>query len=398
MSASTVATPADRLEERALLRASATSFVGRESPPSRSRALRGKAPGFDLRFWAALAQQGWTGLLAPESVGGYGQGFAEMAEVVSALAEQAAPEPLTPVTVFAGRLLAGCGDQGMAAGLLEQTASGQLLPAVAWQEDPTGSASFDSQGHPSEPAAVCARSASGLRLNGRKLHVRPGAGANAYIVTASSSEGLALVWLPAEAVGSKRLLQRLADGTFAARLDLDNVVVPDSHLLASGDRARAAFAAAHDEALIMTGVELLAGGRRMLAMTLDYLRTRKQFGRPIGSYQALQHRAVDLFIQQELSSAVLAHALTELDRGIAGTERAQLAARVKARCSEAALTIAREAVQMHGAIGVTDEHDLGLYLQRTLVLSAWLGNAAQQRRRFAALSRRDAAGAKDSAR
>jgi alkylation response protein AidB-like acyl-CoA dehydrogenase len=148
----------------------------------------------------------------------------------------------------------------------------------------------------------------------------------------------------------------------------------------------------------MTGVELLAGGRRMLAMTLDYLRTRKQFGRPIGSYQALQHRAVDLFIQQELSSAVLAHALTELDRGIAGTERAQLAARVKARCSEAALTIAREAVQMHGAIGVTDEHDLGLYLQRTLVLSAWLGNAAQQRRRFAALSRRDAAGAKDSAR
>jgi alkylation response protein AidB-like acyl-CoA dehydrogenase len=392
MSASTVATPADRLEERALLRASATSFVGRESPPSRSRALRGKAPGFDLRFWAALAQQGWTGLLAPESVGGYVQGFAEMAEVVSAL------EPLTPVTVFAGRLLAGCGDQGMAAGLLEQTASGQLLPAVAWQEDPTGSASFDSQGHPSEPAAVCARSASGLRLNGRKLHVRPGAGAHAYIVTASSSEGLALVWLPAEAVGSKRLLQRLADGTFAARLDLDNVVVPDSHLLASGDRARAAFAAAHDEALIMTGVELLAGGRRMLAMTLDYLRTRKQFGRPIGSYQALQHRAVDLFIQQELSSAVLAHALTELDRGIAGTERAQLAARVKARCSEAALTIAREAVQMHGAIGVTDEHDLGLYLQRTLVLSAWLGNAAQQRRRFAALSRRDAAGAKDSAR
>ena len=142
MSASTVATPADRLEERALLRASATSFVGRESPPSRSRALRGKAPGFDLRFWAALAQQGWTGLLAPESVGGYGQGFAEMAEVVSALAEQAAPEPLTPVTVFAGRLLAGCGDQGMAAGLLEQTASGQLLPAVAWQEDPTGRDAF----------------------------------------------------------------------------------------------------------------------------------------------------------------------------------------------------------------------------------------------------------------
>ena len=398
MTASTVAPPADRLEERALLRASAAAFVGKESPPSRSRALRGKAPGFDLRFWAALAQQGWTGLLAPESAGGYGQGFAEMAEVVSALSEQAAPEPLTPVIVFAGRLLAGCGDRGMAARLLEQTASGQLLPAVAWQEDATGAASFDRQGHPSEPATVCAHGGSGLRLSGRKLHVRPGAGASGYIVTASSSEGLALVWMPAEAVGSKRQLQRQADGTFAARLDLDNMVVPAGHLLASGERARAAFAAAYDEALVVVGVELLACARRMLDMTLDYLRTRKQFGKPIGSFQALQHRAVDLLIQRELGSALLAHALAELDRGMAGADRALLAARVKARCAEAALTIAREAVQMHGAIGVTDEHDLGLYLQRALVLSAWLGNSAQQRRRFAALAGRNALGPEVTAR
>ena len=96
MTAATLASPADRVEERALLRASASAFVGKESPASRSRALRGKAPGFDLRFWAALAQQGWTGLLAPESAGGYGQGLTEMAEVVSALSAQAAPEPVTP--------------------------------------------------------------------------------------------------------------------------------------------------------------------------------------------------------------------------------------------------------------------------------------------------------------
>jgi len=402
MTAATLASPADRVEERALLRASASAFVGKESPASRSRALRGKAPGFDLRFWAALAQQGWTGLLAPESAGGYGQGLTEMAEVVSALSAQAAPEPVTPVIVFAGRLLAGCGDCAMALQLLEQTASGQLLPAVAWQEDAAGATSFDHQGHPAEPATVCARSASALQLSGRKLHVRPGAGASGYIVTASSSEGLALVWLPAEAVRSGSELQRQADGSFAARLELDNVVLPASHLLASGERARAAFAAACDEALVMAGVELLACARRMLDMSLDYLRTRKQFGKPIGSYQALQHRAVDLLVQRELSSALLEHALAELDRGITGDERAQLAARVKARCSEAALTIGREAVQMHGAIGVTDEHDLGLYLQRALVLSAWLGNAAQQRRRYAALTRhpRDggSAGAEGTAR
>src|SRR5574343_880055 len=115
MTAATLASPADRVEERALLRASASAFVGKDSPASRSRALRGKAPGFDLRFWAALAQQGWTGLLAPESAGGYGQGLTKMAELVSALSAQAAPEPVTPVIVFAGRLLARCGEGGLAA-------------------------------------------------------------------------------------------------------------------------------------------------------------------------------------------------------------------------------------------------------------------------------------------
>jgi alkylation response protein AidB-like acyl-CoA dehydrogenase len=388
---------AAQTEQRVMLRASAEAFVGRQSPPSRARALRGQAPGFDPRFWAALAEQGWTGLLAPESASGFGQGLAEMAEVVLALSAQVAPEPVTPVVVFAGRLLAGCAEHGLAAQLLEQTASGRLLPAVAWQEDACGSASFDCWGRPSEPAAVCAQAADGLRLSGRKLHVRPGAGASGYIVTASSSDGLALVWLPAEAVASGLGLQRLADGTFAARIDLDGLALPASHLLAKGDRARAAFDAALDAALVMTGAELLACGRRMLDMTLDYLRTRKQFGKPIGSYQALQHRAVDLLVQRELSSALLEHALAELDRGITGDERARLAARVKARCSEAALTIAREAVQMHGAIGFTDEHDLGLYLQRVLVLSAWLGNASQQRRRYAALTRREGAGAEGTA-
>jgi len=131
----------------------------------------------------------------------------------------------------------------------------------------------------------------------------------------------------------------------------------------------------------------------MLDMTLEYLRTRKQFGKAIGSYQGLQHRAVDMHIQQELCAAVVAEGLAALDAGVAGDERAQLAARVKARCSDAALAVARESVQLHGAVGFTDEYDLGLYLQRALVLSAWLGNGAVQRRRHALLTRRAGAAA-----
>jgi alkylation response protein AidB-like acyl-CoA dehydrogenase len=196
------------------------------------------------------------------------------------------------------------------------------------------------------------------------------------------------VWVPTGVPGVSSTMQRQADGTFAGQLDMKDVKLPASHLLAVGEAARAAFWAAQDEALVMASVELLACARRMMAMTLDYLRTRKQFGKAIGSFQGLQHRAVDLLIQQELAGALVQHAIAEFDRGIDGTERARLAARGKARCSDAALVTAREAVQMHGAIGVTDEHNLGLYLQRVLVMSAWLGNGSQQRRRFAALSTR----------
>lgn len=377
----------DRLQQLDMLRSSALGFAAKESPTSRARLLRSKAPGFDLRFWNALAEQGWTGLLVPESAGGYGQGFAEMGEVVAALAAQVAPEPVTPVLVFAGRLLQACAGNETARILLSELAEGRALPAVAWQEDTPGTAGFDACGRLAEPATVCVRNGQTLTLRGGKRHVRPGAAASGYIVSASSAEGLVLVWVPAQSAGLTKTSGRLADGTYAARLGFDNVELPTSHLLAAGASAETALTGVYDEALVLTGVELLAVSRRMLAMTLDYLRTRKQFGKLIGSFQSLQHRAVDMLIQQELSSAVVAQAIAELDRGCSGSERALLAARVKSRCSEAALLIARESVQLHGAIGVTDDYDLGLYLQRALVLSAWLGNAGVQRRRFAAMSR-----------
>ena len=132
--------------------------------------------------------------------------------------------------------------------------------------------------------------------------------------------------------------------------------------------------------------ELLALTRRMLSMTTDYLCTRQQFGKPIGSFQVLQHMAVDLLIQQELSDALVEHALQQFDGGLAGDERSALASRCKARCADAAQNAARQCVQLHGAIGYTDEYDLGLFVQRAHVLAAWLGNPLMHRRRYAALA------------
>jgi len=218
--------------------------------------------------------------------------------------------------------------------------------------------------------------------------VRPGAGADGFIVSAHGAQGLALVWVPADAAGLSLHSRPLADGSQAAEVELANVRVPAQNLLAEGPAAVAALTRGYDETLVLTSAELLALVRSMLAMTLEYLRSRVQFGKPIGSFQALQHRAADLLIQQELTASVLAQALALLDDPkTSATARSAMASRVKARASDAGLQVAREAVQLHGAIGVTDEYDLGLYLQRALVLSAWLGNGTQQRRRYAALTR-----------
>jgi alkylation response protein AidB-like acyl-CoA dehydrogenase len=124
-----------------------------------------------------------------------------------------------------------------------------------------------------------------------------------------------------------------------------------------------------------------------LEMTLEYLRTRVQFGKPIGSFQALQHRAVDMYIQKELTRATLAAAVALLDQADCTPERrSAVVSSAKARASQAALAICKEALQMHGAIGYTDEYDLGLYFNRALVLAAWLGNASAHRARYAALT------------
>jgi alkylation response protein AidB-like acyl-CoA dehydrogenase len=195
-----------------------------------------------------------------------------------------------------------------------------------------------------------------------------------------------MLWVPGGTPGLERKLEPLADGRQFGSLVLREVVVPREHVAASRNVARGVLERALDDATAIVGAELYGVMGRALEMSLDYMRTRVQFGKPIGSFQALQHRAVDLYIQRELASAVLEEALRVLDTDPDPLTRARLASRVKARCSEAGSKIARETIQIHGAIGFTDEFDAGLYLKRALVLAAWLGSAAYHRRRYAALT------------
>jgi alkylation response protein AidB-like acyl-CoA dehydrogenase len=365
-----------------MLRDSVADFVKRGTDIKRVRRLRDTQPGFERPVWQQMAEFGWLGILVPEEYGGLGLGCTEMAIVAAGTAGALTPEPLTAAAVLAAGAIARGDNETLKRELLESLVAGALIPALAWQERP-GVLDATAVALRAEPFEAA------IKLNGQKNFVAGGAGADGFVVSAQSPEGLALYWVPAQAGGLALDLQPLADGRMTGTLRLNDVVVPKNHLLASAACAPEALRAALDTALVMAGAEMSGVMGRALDMSVDYMKTRVQFGKPIGSFQALAHRAVDLHIQRELSSAVLDDAVALFDAGASGTRRSAMASRVKARCSEAGLRITREAIQIHGAIGFTDEYDAGLYLKRALTLSAWLGNAAQHRRRYAELAAAD---------
>lgn len=365
-------TQAERRDQLRLLTDSVTAFAAKRLPVSRSRRLRGVQPEFEPAMMAELAEQGWLGLQVPESVGGFGLGFAEARAVVEAVSGQLAPEPLVPVATLAAGVLCRCAAAERRDALVADLIAGTAVPGLAWQDT-------DGSLDPARPAFSAQPREGGWRVEGEARFVRPGSGATHYLLAAPGEEGIALYIVEPDRAGLEITAEAQADGTALARVRARSVDVDASARLLL---PAAEFAAALDEAVLMNAAELLALVRRMRLMTLDYLKTRAQFGKPIGSFQALQHRAVDLLIQEELTCAALDHAVDGFDGGADGARRASLASRAKARAAEAAIWTAREAIQMHGGIGVTDEYDLGLYVNRALALAPWLGSAGTHRRRF----------------
>jgi alkylation response protein AidB-like acyl-CoA dehydrogenase len=354
-----------------LLRDAAATFA-RRGGLERSRALRTTRPGMDAAAWKQMAEQGWLGILVPEEFGGQGLGFAEMAVVVEELARTLSPEPVVASSVLSASLLIASDNAALKKTLLTKIASGESIVGAAVA------------GRFSDAIGVTAK-ASGAEavLNGIAYHVYPTLSATDFIVAAKGAGGVALYHVPANAAGLAIKDELRADGTFAGTLTLKDVKAVS---IAGGEKANVALRRATDAATIMSCAELLGGMQQVLEITLGYMRTRVQFGKPIGSYQALQHRTVDLWIQKELSLGALADAVRTLDNPQATPDQVSMAAsRAKSRLGDAAHTIGREAIKLHGAIGFTDEYDVGLYLRRAMALNAWLGNPSEHRRRYGRL-------------
>ena len=357
-------------------RDSARDLLSRADQLRRIRALRGTSPGFERAMWREMADAGWLSILVPEADGGLGLGLAEVAAIAEEVGAALPPEPFVAGGVQAVTALCAAPATPLRDGLLAALREGRTLAALAWQEQ---AARFEV-----DAARVSARrDGDGWRLNGVKQFVTPGAGVDGWLVTAAADDTLALFWVPADTAGAQCVDEARIDGSVAAQLHLRDAPVGAANALATGAAARVAVELANDVARIAQSAELLGIARRALALMLDYLKTRRQFDQAIGSFQALQHRAVDAFIQTELAAASLAQVLAQ---SAEGAELAPLAARVKARCAHTAIGVTRLAIQFHGAIGFTDECAVGFYLKRALQLSAWLGSASACRQRYFALT------------
>lgn len=342
----------DRADSLRLIRESASAVAPRDGGLRRIRGLRYQEPGFDPAVWREMGELGWIGLRLPEQAGGAGLGLSEACVLAEELGRGLVPEPLIPAALAAA-VLAELGDPSSR---LPALLAGEELVLLAWQEEPDA---LDALGTP----------------GAARLAIPMAAGARHFLVPVREGKGIVLHDIPAS--GQDLQIRQTQDGGHFG------VLRPN---LAAGERlagdASEALARGLDEAALVTSAYLLGVMDHAFTMTLDYLKTRQQFGRPIGSFQALQHRAVDLAMQIALTRASVEAAAAKLDQGATGDRRRAAVSQAKARASEAALLVTREAVQLHGAIGYTDEYDVGLFLRKAMTLANQFGSAALHRRRY----------------
>lgn len=359
-------------EVQTMLRDSVRAFVARHPGAKRLRAIRdGKADAAD-DVWPAIAESGWLGITTPETLGGLGLGLAELCAVAEELAAGLAPETFVADSLAIAVLARG-DNAGLAAERLPALLDGSARLALAWQEAPN---TLD----PRDIETVASPTADGVTLKGAKRLIPGAATADAFLVTAEAPSGLGLYWVDARQPGVSLTLHTTVDGVALGTLTLTDVAVAVGHRVSPD--AVALLIRALDEARIAASAALFGLVRQALTVTVDYTRTREQFGKPIGSFQSLQHRMVDLWMQQEITRNILARSLSVFAATDDPAARAAAASAAKAQASRAAMLVARQGIQLHGGVGYADEYDIGLFLKRAIVLSGWLGTATLHRQRY----------------
>ncbi len=369
-------------EDQTMLRETALAFARDELPVSHLRGLRDSgANGVDSETRAKLAELGFFGVLVPEEFDGVGMGMVAMGQIMEAQGRTLAATPLLQTAVIGASLLTLGGSQDMKAEWLPKLMSGEVTTALALDEG--------THHAPLNVATEAERNGQGYTLNGAKRFVPDGHHADVFIVAARTfgeagqSHGVTLFLIPKDAKGVTVEALVTVDSHGAAHVVLEDVIASDAQVIGAVDAGWDSLEPVLDRARLALAAEMLGTAQAAFEMTLDYLQTRKQFGQLIGSYQALQHRAAKMYTDLELTRSSVAAALSAAEEG--GPDIARLTSLAKAKAADLVHLVSNETVQMHGGIGMTDEHDSGLYMKRARVQEALYGGASFHRDRYARL-------------
>jgi len=371
-------------EEQELIAQSVRTYFARESPVGRMRQIRDgrDATGFSRPLWKAMAGLGWPGMAVSEQFGGSGFGSSELGIIAEQCGRSLAPEPFFSTALLGASAISVGASQAQQTAILPALARGELILSLAWQE----SARF----HPTRIATTAVSDGSGFRLHGEKRFVPDAHVADQLVVVArtmgdpDAPTGLTVFLVDARAPGVSITRTSQIDGRNSGIVRLTDVSTGGDSILGALHGGAEVLDHLLDRGSAFLASELVGISLEAFDRTLRYLKDREQFGVRIGSFQALQHRAARLFCECEMAVSVARAAHWALDHQ--SSDRSLIASAAKAKCCEVAAQVTNESIQMHGGIGMTDDHDIGLYLKRARVISSMLGDQYFHRARFAALS------------
>jgi alkylation response protein AidB-like acyl-CoA dehydrogenase len=359
-------------EEQTMLRDSARGLISDKAPVAHLRHLRDSkdATGFSRNLWTTFAEMGFAGLLVPEEFGGSGLGSVEAGVVMEEIGRTLMPSPFLATSVLAASALSR-GSVAQKSEYLPKISAGSLLAALAVDEGP--------KHRPLQTCLQAVRSGNGFRLSGAKALVVDGHVADLLVVAARTGghagerTGLTLFLVDPKAKGIAIERTVMVDAHNAARIDFDNVEVNADGVLGEVDQGAALLEAVLDIGRGAVASEMIGLSEEVFGRTMAYLKERKQFGKSIGEFQALQHRAAQLYIEIEITRAAVLKAQQTLDADAAKASAAVAVA--KARAGSTATRAVQEGVQMHGGMGMTDQFDIGFFMKRARVCEELFGDA-----------------------
>ena len=360
-------------EEQSMLRDSARGLISDKAPVSHLRHLRDSkdATGFSRELWKSFAEMGFAGLLVPEQFGGSGLGCVEAGIVMEEIGRTLMPSPFLSTAVLAASALSRGGSAAQKSEHLPKISAGQLLAALAVDEG--------TKHRPLQTKLQAVRAGNGIKLYGSKSFVVDGHVADLLIVAARTAgsagerNGLTLFLVDPRSKGIATERTIMVDSHNAARIDFENVEVNADHVLGEVDQGFALLDGVLNIGRVAVASELVGLSEEVFGRTVSYLKERKQFGKAIGEFQALQHRAAQLYIDIEITRAAVLKAHQTLDADFANAASAVAVA--KARAGTTAARAVQEGVQMHGGMGMTDEFDIGFFMKRARVCEELFGDA-----------------------